>query len=36
VKSLEAFVDQAGLSKIAYRGVLETKKYARFMLIGYR
>jgi hypothetical protein len=36
VKSLEAFVEQAGLSKIVYRGVLETKKYARFMLIGYR
>jgi hypothetical protein len=36
VKSLEEFVDQAGLSKIAFHGVLETKKYARFMLIGNR
>ena len=36
VKSLGEFVDQARLSKIAFRGALETKKYARFMLIGNR
>ena len=36
VKTLSEFVDQAGLSKVAFRGVLETKKYDRFMLIGNR
>jgi hypothetical protein len=36
VNTLAEFVDQAGLSKIAFSGVLETKKYARFMLIGNR
>jgi hypothetical protein len=36
VKTLDEFVDQAGLSKVAFSGVLETKKYDRFMLIGNR
>lgn len=36
VPTLEAFEAQAGLSKVAFRGTLEMKKYARFMLIGYR
>jgi hypothetical protein len=36
VNSLDEFIDQAGLSKVAFSGVLETKKYDRFMLIGNR
>lgn len=36
VNTLEDFVGQVGLSKISFQGVLETKKYARFMLIGHR
>jgi hypothetical protein len=36
VHTLEDFIAQARLSKIVFRGALETKKYARFMLIGNR
>jgi hypothetical protein len=36
VRTLEKFIDQASLSKIAFSGALETKKYNRFMLIGNR
>jgi len=36
VNTIEEFIHQAGLSKIAFSGALETKKYARFMLIGNR
>jgi hypothetical protein len=36
VNTLEEFVEQARLSKVSYRGVLGTKKYDRFMLIGNR
>ena len=36
VNTLDDFIAQAKLSKIVFRGALETKKYARFMLIGHR
>jgi hypothetical protein len=36
VKTLEEFIHQSGLSNVAFSGALETKKYARFMLIGNR
>jgi hypothetical protein len=36
VNSLQDFIEQAALSKIAHSGVLETQKYDRFMLIGNR
>lgn len=34
VPSLEAFVEQAGLSTLDFSGSLKMKKYTRFMLIG--
>lgn len=34
VPSLEAFVEQAGLSEVVFSGALAQKKYTRFMLIG--
>lgn len=36
VKNLEEFEIQARLSKVVFAGALESKKYSRFMLIGYR
>lgn len=34
VPTLDAFIDQAGLSEVAFSGSLPMKKYTRFMLIG--
>ena len=36
VSSLDAFIEQAGLSKVWFAGVRPTKNYTRFMLIGRR
>jgi hypothetical protein len=36
VPDLDAFVAQAGLSQVAFKGALPTKNYTRFMLIGAR
>jgi len=36
VPDLEAFVAQAGLAQVAFKGALPSKNYTRFMLIGAR